>query len=217
MDPAIIKAKRLHLRDSIGNKSENKQWRLVTSADTMLLEGIQKKENIAKNVTDKDILDEVNISIEERVTPYFHLPYQDQLAKKKEWLTKEVLCKYTSDFERQIKMNKEYPPSWYRDVHLKVKDEGIVVPVCHLEKIIECDQDYIPGYRNKVEFTIGREFGGLPLNENKGEICVGFNQGNMSKGIMFVGKPDKVKVISELSKQVAKKLENIIVKFNTKY
>ena len=75
MDPAIIKAKRLNLRDSIGNKTENKQWRLVTSADTMLLEGIQKKENIAKNVTDKDILDEVNISIEERVTPYSHLSY----------------------------------------------------------------------------------------------------------------------------------------------
>ena len=94
-------------------------------------------------------------------------------------------------------MNKEYPPSWYRDIFHKVKDEGKIVPVCPLEKIIECDQDYIPGYRNKVEFTIGREFGGLPLNENKGPICIGFNQGNMSKGIMFVGKPDKVKVISE--------------------
>ena len=49
----------------------------MTSADTMLLEGLQKKENIAKNVTDKDILEEVNISIEERVTPYGHLTYQE--------------------------------------------------------------------------------------------------------------------------------------------
>ena len=66
----------------------------------MLLEGIQKKENIAKNVTEKDILQEVAISIEERVTPYAHLSYSEQIAKKREWLTNEVLCKYTSDFER---------------------------------------------------------------------------------------------------------------------
>lgn len=183
----------------------------------MLLEGLQKKENIAKNVTDKDILEEVNISIEERVTPYGHLTYQEQIEKKRQWLTNEVLCKYTSDFERQIKQNKEYPPCWYRDVHLKVKDEGKIIPVCPLEKIIECDPDYIPGYRNKVEFTIGRQFAGLPLSENKGPICVGFNQGNMSKGIMFVGKPDGVKVISQLSIKVAKIIEDIVIKFNTKY
>jgi hypothetical protein len=52
MDPNVIKSKRLHLRDGVGNKMDNKQWRLVTSADTMLLEGIQKKEIIAKKVTD---------------------------------------------------------------------------------------------------------------------------------------------------------------------
>jgi hypothetical protein len=97
---------------------------MVTSADTMLLEGIQKKEKIAANITDQDILDEVAISIEDRVTPYAKFTYAEQLAKKTEWLTNEVLCKFTGDFERLIKLNKEYPPQWYRDVHLKIKDTG---------------------------------------------------------------------------------------------
>jgi hypothetical protein len=79
--------------------------------------------------------------------------------------------------ERQIRLNKEFPPAWYRDVHLLSKEKAVAI--CPLEKIIECDQHFIPGYRNKVEFTIGREFKGLPLQDNIGPICVGFTQGNM--------------------------------------
>jgi len=45
------------------------------------------------------------------------------------------------------------------------------------------------GYRNKVEFTIGRRY------ENN-EICVGFNKGNMNKGILYVDYPDNIKAIS---------------------
>jgi len=63
------------------------------------------------------------------------------------------------------------------------------LPVCPLQDIIECDGDYIHGYRNKVEFTIGREFAGIG---KQGEIVAGFNQGSMSKGIMYVGRPDGV-------------------------
>ena len=39
----------------------------------------------------------------------------------------------------------------------------------------------------------------------------------MSKGIMFVGKPDNIKVISKESVIVAKKFEEIIKAFNQKY
>lgn len=39
----------------------------------------------------------------------------------------------------------------------------------------------------------------------------------MSKGIMYVGKPDKIKVISKESVIVAKKFEEIIKAFNQKY
>jgi hypothetical protein len=212
MDQTLIKQKRIHLKNATFNKKiGSMRFKTVQSADTMLLEGQVKKELISKNVTDQDILDEVAISIEDRVTPYHHLPYPEQIKKKSDWLANEVLPSFTREFEVKIKENREFPPMWYADIHRKHIDEKTIEPVCPLEKVIECDQDYIEGYRNKVEFTIGRSFGGLPIGEeNKGEICIGFNQGNMSKGIMFVGKPDNIKVISKESVIVAKKFEGII-------
>ena len=35
------------------------------------------------------------------------------------------------------------------------------MPVCPLQTILRCDEDYLKGYRNKVEFTIGRKFVGI--------------------------------------------------------
>jgi hypothetical protein len=48
-----------------------------------------------------------------------------------------------------------------------------------------------------VEFTIGRRY-------EDNAICVGFNKGNMSKGIIFVDYPDNIKAISGESIHVAK-------------
>ena len=53
-----------------------------------------------------------------------------------------------------------------------------------------------------MEFTIGRRY-------QDGEICAGFNVGNISKGVIYVDKPDNIKVISEESLYVAKKVEQI--------
>ena len=58
--------------------------------------------------------------------------------------------------------------------------------------MIECDEDYINEYRNKVEFTIGRRYEDQAL-------CVGFNKGNISKGIIYVDYPDNIKAISKES------------------
>ena len=96
---------------------------------------------------------------------------------------------------------------WYRDIHLEYKKTGVLIPVCPLEKIIECDEGYRVGYRNKVEFTIGRKF--TKIGE-RGPICVGFNIGNMSKGILFVEQPDNILTISKESISVAKVMEKIV-------
>ena len=107
-----------------------------------------------------------------------------------------------------INQNKEYPALWFRDISeqlnndqkeaLEIVKQGgakrdpLRVPCCKLEKVINCDESYLPGYRNKVEFTIGREFAGIG---KKGPLIVGFSQGNISKGIMFAGKAAKTSVI----------------------
>jgi hypothetical protein len=38
-------------------------------------------------------------------------------------------------------------------------------------------------------------------------LCVGFNIGNQAKGIIFVAKPDNIKVISKESLIIAKRVE----------
>ena len=47
-------------------------------------------------------------------------------------------------------------------------------------------------------------------NEPLGEICVGFNRGNLSKGIIFVDKPDKIKVNPPEALMAAKLFEKIV-------
>jgi len=81
MDPTLIKQKRISLKNATFNlkKMGSMRFKTVQSADMMLLEGQVKKELISKNVTDQDILDEVAISIEDRVTPYHHLSYSEQI------------------------------------------------------------------------------------------------------------------------------------------
>lgn len=58
-------------------KINQMRFKNLQAADTMLLEGQYKKEQISKNVTDQDILNEVAISIEDRVTPYHQFTYQE--------------------------------------------------------------------------------------------------------------------------------------------
>jgi hypothetical protein len=69
---------------------------------------------------------------------------------------------------------------------------------------LRCDEDYLKGYRNKVEFTVGRKFIGI---NKKGPICVGFNAGNMAQGILYVDSPDNINVIPDRSIKVAKIFE----------
>jgi tRNA (uracil-5-)-methyltransferase len=79
---------------------------------------------------------------------------------------------------------------------------------CPLKEIIECDPEYRVGYRNKVEFTIGRRQYLKDGGEN--EICVGFTMGNLAKGIQSVDRPDDIKVIPKGSLEAAKIMENLV-------
>jgi tRNA/tmRNA/rRNA uracil-C5-methylase (TrmA/RlmC/RlmD family) len=74
---------------------------------------------------------------------------------------------------------------------------------CELSHIIECDENFRDSYRNKVEFTIGRRY-------QDDAICVGFNTGNLNKGITYVDYPDNIKTNSAESVKVAKTIENLI-------
>lgn len=54
----------------------------IKSTEEMKQESQEKKDKTAP--TKEEIEEEMKITVEERVTPYYNLPYKDQLEKKKE-------------------------------------------------------------------------------------------------------------------------------------
>lgn len=101
--------------------------------------------------------------------------------------------------ESDIKAKREDEfPKWYTNELQAVKQP------CELSHIIECEEQFRDSYRNKVEFTIGRRY-------QDDAICVGFNTGNLSKGITYVDYPDGLKTNSAESVQVAKAIEALVI------
>ncbi len=105
--------------------------------------------------------------------------------------------------DKELKHKREeQAPGWYdRERPKEIVDMGIPCPFSH---VIECDAHYINEYRNKVEFTIGRRY-------EDNALCVGFNKGNLSKGITFVDYPDQIKSISAASIKAAKIVEKLVI------
>ena len=72
----FFKQKKIALKDS-NNPShiDNVQFKVVKDADTMLQQGLERKEKIKP--TKEEILKELEQSIFDKVTPYHHLAYED--------------------------------------------------------------------------------------------------------------------------------------------
>ncbi|CDW77363.1 tiny fragments locus 9c protein [Stylonychia lemnae] len=178
----------------VSKKMNAREFRPVKDREEMKEESERKKEKQMQNVTKEEIEEEMKISVEDRVTPYHNLEYKDQIKKKEQQLI-DVLRSFDEQLKKDIKKNNEVKPKWYPETEQNIP--------CPLSEIIECDEDYINEYRNKVEFTVGRRY-------EDNEICVGFNKGNMNKGILYVDYPDTIKPISKNSIRAAKQLEKII-------
>lgn len=106
--------------------------------------------------------------------------------------------------DNEIKKDCEVAPQWYA----RSKEMPLSPEIIHT--------DNLDGYRNKVEFTVGRMYAPPrddvdELWNNQAPVCVGFNRGNLAKGISFVEKPDNIKVNSVESIIVAKQFEEIVL------
>ena len=143
----------------------------------MIQEALDRKERRMAAVTKEDVDEVLAESIEQRVTPYGHHSYEEQLKLKHDDL-KGMLQVFNTNIDKEIKRKAEPTPNWYKN--------NPVMPL--VPEIIHSDM--LEGYRNKVEFTVGRQY--APPREGKdelwspGPICVGFNRGNLAKGISFV-------------------------------
>lgn len=111
-----------------------------------------------------------------------------------------MLAEFNRSLQSEIKKGVEVAPAWYENL-----GENNSMPLD--PEIIHTD--VLDGYRNKVEFTVGRMYappreGHDELFNKEGPVCVGFNRGNLAKGIQFVEKPDAIRVNSAESLIVAR-------------
>ncbi|KAF0449823.1 S-adenosyl-L-methionine-dependent methyltransferase [Gigaspora margarita] len=130
----------------------------------------------------------------DQITPLHKLSYEDQL-KHKEDLIKKSLSKFRNKIKELYKDRPLYKPTWA----IEKSDSNLP---CILQQTIS--SPILEGYRNKCEFTIGRN-----LN---GEIRIGFLLGSFKDGINTVIEPDKSLNVSELAKKIVKAMQDYIVK-----
>jgi len=124
------------------------------------------------------------------VTPFAHLPYEEQLEKKQETalgimrrLGNEII-KVNPGLGDFVKFN-------------KLRRKG---SVCELDDIIS--SPVIKGYRNKCEFTVG-------INPETNELAVGFRVSSYKDGCVSVGPVVKLANINDTMKTLCVELEKL--------
>ena len=82
------------------------------------------------------------------MTPYAEFSYPEQLQKKHANL-RSMLEEFNKELRREIKKNNEVAPAWYANLG-EDKSMPLDPEIIHTE--------VLDGYRNKVEFTVGRMY-----------------------------------------------------------
>ncbi|RHZ45268.1 hypothetical protein Glove_682g22 [Diversispora epigaea] len=128
----------------------------------------------------------------DQTTPLHRLPYSEQLKFKDDGIKKSL-----STFRNKIKeLTKDrYRPNW-------VAEEVESNLPCEVRTIIS--SPILEGYRNKCEFTIGKN-----LN---GEKTVGFLLGAYKDGLNAVLEPEKSLNVSEVAKKIATAMQTYVRK-----
>lgn len=179
----VFKNKKLQAKPMKPNSSQT--FKKIHSIDKEIAQ------NANKIIVPKaqDIEKELAISIQQRVCPLWKTPYAEQVAIKKNALL-DILKLVNTRAKSNIKPE-ESLPAWAQQEKC-----------CEMSDFIESDCDRIFNYRNKAEFTIGKNHEGL--------INVGFNRGNFNKGIMWVEEAAHCPITSKESLILCKTLQDFI-------
>ncbi|EGC37059.1 hypothetical protein DICPUDRAFT_94161 [Dictyostelium purpureum] len=132
-------------------------------------------------------------TIEEIVCPWYNIPYEEQLQKKKEQII-NILINIKSETRKDSLHNL---PFWLerRD---KTREEKMC---CPLEEIIASPT--IQNYRNKAQYTIGLDENNVP--------CVGFALGRTGNGVTIVADPSNAPLISTRSNEIRRLFNDYII------
>jgi len=126
--------------------------------------------------------------VEDVVTPWHKMPYEEQLAKKTQEM-QQILMNVTTQCH---KASSHAPLEWTKTKKFKM--------CCDFEGIKP--SPLIEGYRNKVELSVGPDVNGKPT--------IGFLLGGFRNGIVAIGSPMTCKNVSERAKEVITFFQTII-------
>jgi len=130
-------------------------------------------------------------TLEESTTPLAYLSYEEQLARKHS--ETEILLK---DFGKQYWNHASgKKKSWIEEQRKKFNGLPCELLPIKASPVVE-------GYRNKCEFSIGKN--------SQGEVVVGFRLGCYSDGFIEVGPVENLKHISPKMKRIAKLFEDYV-------
>ena len=136
------------------------------------------------------------------VTPLHAMPYEEQLVRKRKGLVDALtkLPKEMSDAARGVPDSakakfKELP--WLQPSHI-ASSGGLAVP---LGEVIPARLR--SGYRNKCEFSFGRDAAGQP--------CLGFQLGQIKLVGAVVGPPDECPNVSDEMKAVVARIQSFLL------
>ena len=169
----------------------------------------------------KDSKDEAPKTVEDAVTPWHAVPYDEQLKRKQDDMIR-VLKRVTRQCrKRELNLNNRGKPKkgtkstktfsdlppWMVPHHKNGSEERDTAKVgaisgcmCPLEALKPCP--VTEGYRNKNEFTIGKN--------KEGDALVGFREGSFRDGNVTVARPTNCVNIPESCKALALAVEAFV-------
>lgn len=121
-------------------------------------------------------------TVEETSSPLAHLTYEQQLEQKQKKVV-DVMTKFQNEIYKQI-------PDLRKDIYVQRSTNRLP---CELLPIIP--SPLIDGYRNKCEFSIGKD--------RNGETTVGNRLGSYSDGSVEVGSIQNLRFVPDKMKQAA--------------
>ena len=135
------------------------------------------------------------------VAPLHAMPYEEQLKKKRENLLGVLrkLPKAFTDASQAMQRHEREPwlakMPWLKPQRVEGRDDGLV---CDLAQVVPSPVTH--GYRNKCEFSIGRDADGAP--------CVGFVLGRVRQvGFAAIGAPTDCPNVSDEMKLLAEAMQ----------
>ena len=181
---------KLFLQKAEETPNNKRKMKFKEATDNMYIKGKTLEEYLVPRLCEiTEEATELGL-IRDKITPLCNMPYEDQLALKKNTVEAEY-AKFFKDFTARIRKERCVAPIWINEPPkvLDVKPSPVT-----------------EAYRNKVEFNIGFF--------SPTEIKVGFTNGKMAAGTLRIESPTTCTNITQTAMEFAARLEKLVIASN---